>query len=108
MRSAMLGEGHIRMFGTLELGHTFHPGFQRLQCWPFPDLRYYGWNREDFVFIRPPGVESFVLSPENVWYGRLRLLFTISVQIDGQEEPIDLECAFISFLYDIKLEKSGV
>ena len=69
---------------------------------------YYGWNREDFVFIRPPGVESFVLSPENVWYGRLRLLFTISVQIDSQEEPIDLECAFISFLYDIKLKKSGV
>jgi hypothetical protein len=25
-----------------------------------------------------------------------------------QEELVDLECAFISFLYDIKLEKSGV
>ena len=111
----MLGEGHIRMFGTLELGHTVHPGFQRLQCWPFPDLRYYGSNRQDFVFIRPPGVELFVLSPENVWYGKLSLIFTMSIQIDGQVDPVDLEsrqveCAFISVLYhdDIKLEPSGV
>ena len=108
MRTAMLGEGHIRMFGTLELGHTLHLGCQRLQCWPFPDLRYYGSNREDFVIIRPPGVESLVLSPENVWYGNLRLIFTISIQIDGQVDPVDLDCAFISVLYDIKLEPSGV
>jgi hypothetical protein len=103
----MLGEGHIRMFGTLELGHTVHPGVQRLQCWPSPDLRYYGSNREEFVFIRPPGVESFVLSKENVWYEKLSLIFTLSIQIDGQVDPVDLECAFISVLYDIKLEPFG-
>ena len=69
---------------------------------------YYGYNREDFVFTRPPGVERFVLSPNNVWYGRLKLLFTISVKIDGQDEPVDLKCAFVSFRYEIKLEPSGV
>ena len=108
MRNALLGEGHIRMFGTLEIGHTIHAGHQRLQCWPFPDLKYYGFNREDFVFCRPPGVESFVLSPDNVWYGRLKLLFTISVKSDGRDEPVDLKCAYVSFCYEIKLEPSGM
>ena len=51
--------------------------------------------------------ERFVLSPDNVWYGRLKLLFTMSVKIDGQEEPVDIECACISFCYEIKLEPSG-
>ena len=53
-------------------------------------------------------LERFVLSPDNVWYGRLKLRFTISVKIDGQDEPVDLECAYVSFCYEIKLEPSGV
>ena len=82
----MLGEGHIRIYGTLQIGHTIYEGYQRLQCWPFPDKKYYGFNREDsdFVFTRPPGLEQFVLSPNNVWYGRLKLLLTLCVHIDGQ------------------------
>ena len=96
------------MYGTLQIGHTIHEGHQRLQCWPFPDKKYYGYNREDFVFTRPPGVERFVLSPDNVWYGKLKLLFTISVEIDGQDEPVELQCAYVSFCYEIKLEPSGV
>ena len=55
------------MFGTLELGHTKYPGVQLLQCLPFADQKFYGYNREGFVFVRPLGVELFVLSPENVW-----------------------------------------
>ena len=95
------------MFGTLVVGHTLYHGVQRLQCWPFPDLKYYGFNREDCVFVRPPGVERFVLSPNNVWYGRLKLLFRITVIADDKEEPVDLDCAFVSFFYDINLEHSG-
>ena len=72
------------MFGTLVLGHTKYPWVQRLQCWPFADQKFYDYNREDFVFVPPQVVERFVLSPENVWYGRLRLLFECAVQIDGQ------------------------
>jgi hypothetical protein len=70
-------------------------------------MTYHGYNREDFVFTRPPGIERFVLSPGNVWYGRLKLLFTMSVQIDGQDDPVDIECAYVSFCYEIKLETSG-
>ena len=102
----MLGEGHISMYGTLVLGHNKYPGDQRLQCWPFQDFLYYGYNREDCVFVRPPGVEQFILSPENVWYGRLKLLFNMSVQIDGQAAPVEIQCAFIAFFYDINLEPS--
>ena len=103
----MQGEGHIRMFWTLQIGHTIHDGHQRLQCWPFPNMAYHGYNLEDFVFTRPPGVERFVLSQDNVWYGKLKLLFTMSVKIDGQEEPVDIGCAYVSFCYQIKLEPSG-
>ena len=31
---------------------------------------------EDFVFTRSPWVERFVLSPDKVWYRRLKLIFT--------------------------------
>ena len=104
---AILGEGDIRIYGTLQIGHTIFKGNQRLQCWPFPGKQYFGYNREDFVFTRPPGMERFVLSPDNVWYGRLKLLFTMSVQIDGKDEPVDVECAYVAFCYDIKLEPPG-
>ena len=107
MRTSEQGEGHILLYGTLEIGHKEYPGYQRLQCWPFAEQKYYGFNREDCVFIRPPGVESFSLAPDNVWYGRLKLLFKIHVVMDGQADPVEHECAFISFFYDIRLELSG-
>ena len=64
------------LFGTLDIGHKIYPGLQRVQCWPFPELKYYGSNREDFVFILPedfvfvlpPGVEHFVLDSDKLWY----------------------------------------
>ena len=82
----MLGEGHhgIDIYCTFQIGHTIYEGHQRLQCWPFTDKKYYGFNRGDFVFTRPPGLEQFVLSPHKVWYGRLKLLLTLCVHIDGQ------------------------
>ena len=50
------------------------------------------------------GVKLFVLNQDSVWYGRLKLLFKIAVKIDGQEEPAEIECAYVSFCYEIKLE----
>ena len=90
-----------------DASHDICEGHQRLQCWPFPSRQFHGFHWEDFVFTRPPGVERFVLSPDNVWYGRLKLLFTISVRVDGKDEPIEIECAYVAFCYDIKLEPSG-
>ena len=60
------GRGHILLYGTLQIGHIIHEGHPRLQCLQFPYKKYYGFNREDFVFTRPRGVEWFLLSLDNV------------------------------------------
>ena len=36
----------------------------------------------------------FVLNTDNIWYGQLMLLHTMSVKRDGKEEPVDTECAW--------------
>ena len=101
-------DGHCALFGTLEIGHKIYPGVQRVQCWPFPEMRYYGSNREDLIFVRPPCVERFVLDPDNVWYGREKLLFSISVKTDVSDEVMKIDCAYVSFCYEIKLDSSGI
>ena len=99
---------HISIYSTLQIGHTIQGGDQRLQCWLIPVKKYYEFNWQDLVLTRPPGVEQFVLSLDNVWYGRLKLLFTLSVHIDGQAQPVEPECAYVLFFYEIKLEPSGM
>lgn len=79
-----------------------------MQSFPFPEMQFYGSNREDWVLVRPPGVERFVLAPDDVWYGRVKLLFSISLQSDVAEEVTKVDCAYVSFCYDIKLESSGM
>ena len=91
----------------MEIGHKLYTGVQRVQCFPFPEMQYYASNREDYVFVRPPGVERFVLEPDSVWYGRVKLLFSISVQTDNSDELTSIDCAYVSFSYDIKLDSSG-
>jgi hypothetical protein len=63
-------------------------------------MHYYGSNRQDFVFIRPPGIEEggFRLSPDNVWYCKVLLLFTIQAQTDINCSTADFECAFVSVM----------
>ena len=65
---------------------------------------------EKTAFTRPPGIEHFVLGPDNlnIWYSRLKLLFSISVEIDGQEDAVDIKCAYVSFCYEIRQEPSGM
>ena len=36
----------------------------------------------------------------------MKLLFTMSVKVDGQDEHVDIECAYVAFCYEIKLETS--
>ena len=38
------------------LGNTKYKGVQRIFCDPFPNKTFYGTNRMDLVFVRPPGV----------------------------------------------------
>ena len=84
MPQANLGRGYLCLDGTLEIGYTKYTGFKGLQCWPFADM----------------------LSPDNVWYGRLKLLFSIPVKVDGKREPVQLACGCVSFFRDIKLDPS--
>ena len=37
---------------------------------------------------------------------RLKLPLSKSVKIVGQQDPLDIECAYVSFCYEIKLESS--
>jgi hypothetical protein len=101
------GDGHFCLFGTLEIGHTLCHGVQRVVCFPFPGMDYYAANREDYVFVRPPGVTKFELTPDNVWYGRIKLLFSISVQSDVSVESTKIDCAYVSFCYEIELDTEG-
>ncbi len=107
LRCSHQGDRHFALFVTLEIGHILHPGVQRVQCFPFPEMQFYCLNREDWVFVRPPGVQGSVLDSDNVWYGRIKLLFSISVKSDVSEEVTKIDCAYVSFCYDIKLEESG-
>ncbi len=71
-------------------------------------MLYYGSDREDFDFVRPPGVERLVLDPDNEWYRRLKPLFSMSVETDVSDEVKEkIDCAYVCFCYDIKLEPSG-
>ena len=76
-------------------------------CMPIPEILYYASNREDYVFVLPPGVDQYELAPDNVWYGRIKLLFSISVQSDVSDEPITIDCAYVSFCYEINLDTEG-
>lgn len=101
----MKGDGHVRLFGTLTIGHRLHEGVQRVQCFPFADMKFYGSNRMDTVFIRPPGVSdgAFRLSLDNVWFCRVLLLFSIQVRTDAG--AIQMQCAMVSVMeaYDGRL-----
>ena len=102
VRLAMKDSGHFRLFGTLAIGHALHPGFQRVQCWPFPDLKFYGANRQDHVIVRPPGAaaEGFTPTPDNVWYCKTLLLFDMEAETDSC--PKEYRCAYVSLLEQLK------
>ena len=100
----MKGSGHFRVFGTVAIGHELHKGLRACAVLAFKDMHYYGSNRQDFVFFRPPGIEEggFRLSPDNVWYCKVLLLFTIQAQTDINGSTADFECAFVSVMETMK------
>jgi hypothetical protein len=73
------GKGHIALFNTLAIGHTKHANEQRISCHPFVKKQLRGANRQDFVFIRPPGIShgAFALRMDNIWFCKVLLLFQI-------------------------------
>ena len=91
-------KGHIRLFFSLTIGHKKYPGVQRISCCPFSEKKLRMANRQDMVFVRPPGIESggFEIRPDNVWYCKLLLFFSVESQTDSGIRQFD--CAFISVL----------
>ena len=92
------GTGHIAIFNTLAIGHTKHPNEQRISSWPFAVKKLRGSNRQDFVFIRPPGIShgAFELRMDNVWFCKVLLLFQIESKTElGWKKH---SCAFVSVM----------
>ncbi len=98
VRDATKDRGHFRLFGTLVIGHVVHPGFQRVQCWPFEKLLYYGANRQDFVLVRPPETvaDNFTPTPDNLWYCKVLLFFDVEAETDRDSK--EYQCAYVSLL----------
>ena len=91
------GSGHIAVFNTLAIGHTKHPHEQRISSWPFKN-KLRGSNRQDYVFIRPPGIShgAFELRMDNVWFCKVLLLFQVESNTDLG--PKRHSCAFVTVL----------
>lgn len=98
VRKAMKDDGHFRLFGTLSIGHKLYPGCQRVQCWPFEQLLYYGANRQDHVLVMPPNTvaANFKLTPDSVWYCKVMLLFDVEAKTDSGQKQY--QCAYVSIL----------
>ena len=92
------GTGHIAIFNTLAIGHTKHTNEQRISSWPFAVKKLRGSNRQDFVFIRPPGIShgAFELRMDNVWFCKVLLLFQIESKTDLDWKKHS--CAFVSVM----------
>ena len=94
----MKGHGHIALFRTLLIGNSNFFGVQRIQSWPFAGNKLGSSNRQDLVFIRPPGIQvgGFELRLDSVWFCRVLLLFKIKAQTDSGLK--EFECAYVSVL----------
>lgn len=96
------GEGHLRMYSTLLIGHKKYAGEQRVACWPFKGKTLQKSNRQDLVFARPPGIDKggFQLRIDNVWFCRVLFLFSMESRNDQGIKRHD--CAFVSVLDEYK------
>ena len=105
-RERVLRGTHIHVLdngGTLQIRNT---GPEHQLCFSaahfqqIPGKLLHGYNQEDFVFIRPPGVELFIL---HVWNSQWIDASLSSLYIDSQDwwtaqfgKPTDIECADVS------------
>jgi hypothetical protein len=92
------GSGHITVFNTLAISHTKHPTEHRISSWLFAVKKWRGSNRQDFVFIHPPGIShgDFELRMDNVWFFKVLLLFQMEKKtFTGWKRH---SCAFVSVM----------
>ena len=91
-------KGHIVLYTTLLIGHTQHQGHMRIYSCPFVPKKLKKSNRQDYVFIRPPGISegAFQLRMNNIWFCKVLLLFKLYTKTDAGMQY--LECAYVSLL----------
>ena len=101
-------KGHIVLYTTLLIGHTQHKGHMCIYSCPFVPKKLKKSNRQDFVFIRPPGISegAFQLRMDNIWFCKLLLLFKLYTRTDAGMQYLD--CAYVSVLEEYRgPRKSG-
>jgi hypothetical protein len=102
LKNSNTTQGHICLYSTLLIGHTKHRGVMRISLWPFVPKKLQLSNRQDYVFIRPPGISdgAFQLRIDNIWFCKLLLLFSIDTMTDKGMKTH--ECAYVSLLEEYK------
>ncbi len=93
---------HIILHSTLLIRHIQYKGEMRVSSWPFVPRKLQRTNRQDLVFIRPPGISdgTFQLRVDNIWFCKLLLLFKIHTKTDTGMQYHD--CAYVSVLEEYK------
>jgi hypothetical protein len=51
-------QGHICLYSTLLIGHTKYRGVMRISSWPLVHKKLQLSNRQDYVFVQPPGISD--------------------------------------------------
>jgi len=95
------------LFSRLNNGHADFEGQQFVYCKPFKSV--HKETRMDHVFFIPPRPIydvggrrrhcEFDLALDSVWYGRVALLFKMTVRTDSNQ-LLDVECAMIDVFFD--------
>ena len=67
---------------TLVIGHTKHSGEQRVYSFPFAVKRLRASNRQDFVFIRPPGISHGAFQLQWIMSGSARCCFCLKLSLN--------------------------
>ena len=71
--------GHIALYSTLPIGHAKHKGHMRVSSWPFVPRKLQQTNRQDMVFIRPPGISDGAFQLIYERREQAQVLYVISV-----------------------------
>ncbi len=73
-----------------------------ISSWPFVPRKSQQSNRQDYVFIRQPGISdcTFQLRMDNLWFCKVLLLFSIDTMTDKGVQTH--ECAYVSVLEEYK------
>jgi hypothetical protein len=73
-----------------------------ISSWPFVPKKWQQSNRQDMVFILPPGISdgTFQLRIDNIWFCKVLFLFSIDTVTDAGIKMH--KCAYVYVLEEYK------